>query len=76
MLGRTRRPGQPQTGSIADGGSVPDDLRKEFSQEPGLKGHLINGFWEGHGFHSLRKKSMRYVILGGAAVYRCDKRRL
>src|ERR1019366_4117947 len=28
---------------------------------------------EGHGFHSLRKKSVLRFILGGAAVHRCGK---
>jgi len=27
----------------------------------------------GAALHNLRKNSMRYLILGGAAVYRCDK---
>jgi hypothetical protein len=30
--------------------------------------------WEGHDLHSLRKtRCVLHLILGGAAVYRCDK---
>jgi hypothetical protein len=64
---------RPASRAFREAGRHDTERRKEFVEGRGFTGCGKTQVCSRASLHSLRKRSVLYLILGGAAVYRCGK---